>query len=272
MSKFFFSFVCAFALSSSAALVQAQGDLGSRFARATITENDKPLLLPAIFEDTQDNLIVMGAPLVNVIARAYGVQPYQVAGAPDWASQAHLYDIEAVPPPAALIKADETKMLRSLLADRFGLRLYRGVKEVAMLVLSADHGQQRALAARGIPNQIIINLLHRRPVLLFGGPRARYASRNLRVLPPAVGVSTPVLTRAVIGSLAQTAGEPILDLTDLTTVYVPDWPVIPGIRGNMAQMTEVLELSGLSLERRTVRIDVLAITAIERPRLDMVDQ
>jgi hypothetical protein len=82
-----------------------------------------------IFEDTADNLIVQGAPLVDVIARAYGVKPYQVVGAPDWVYEAHLYDIEAVPPPAALIKADDAKMLRSLLADRFGLRMYRGTKK-----------------------------------------------------------------------------------------------------------------------------------------------
>jgi hypothetical protein len=268
MTKLFTRLLCVLTLAANVALAQVPGDLGNRFARATITENEKPLLMPTIFKDTQDNLIVMGAPLVNVIARAYGVQPYQIAGAPDWVSQAHLYDIEAVPPPAALIKADETQMLRSLLADRFGLRLYKGVKEVTMPVLDADLGTQRALAAIGIPTQIMFNVLRRRPVLMLGGPDARYFSRRLRVL-PTPGVSTPVLTRVFLGGITQGAPESILDLTGLTTLYLLDSPVVQGIPTNLEH---TLARSGLSLEQRTVLIDVLAVTAIERPRLDMVDQ
>lgn len=271
MWKFFSSLLCIVALVTHAALAQVPGDLGNRFARATITENERPLLMGTIFKDTADNLIVMGAPLVDVIARAYGVQSYQVVGAPEWVYQAHLYDIEAVPPPAALIKTDETQMLRSLLADRFGLRMYRGTQEVTMLVLDADLAQQRALAMSAIPGQILLNVLRRPPVVLVGGPRAVYGSLRLPVVNAAMISNVPVATNLIIGSLARGAREPIFDLTGLSGVYLINALQVRAIPQNMALMTEALERSGLALERRTVRMNVVAVTAMERPRLDLID-
>jgi uncharacterized protein (TIGR03435 family) len=271
MSKFFSLLVCVLTLAANVALAQVPGDLGSRFARATITENAKPLLMGTIFKDIADNLVVMGAPLVDVIARAYGVQPYQVVGAPEWVYQAHLYDIEAVPPPAALIKADDTQMLRSLLADRFGLRMYRGAQEVTMLVLDADLAQQHALAMGAIPGQILMNVLRRPPVVLVGGPGAYYFSRRMPVLNAAQVSNMPVATNLLIGSLFR-GRVPVLDLTDLRNVYLIN---VSGVRAtplNMPLMAEAIARSGLTLERRTVRINVMAVTAIERPRLDIVDR
>lgn len=272
-SKLVSGVACFVLLAGNLALAQLPGDLGSRFARATITENEKPLLMGTIFKDTSDNLVVMGAPLADLIARAYGVQPFQVVGAPAWVYESHLYDIEAVPPPAALIKSDETQMLRSLLADRFGLRLYRGVREVTMPVLTADWAMQHALRVRTIPGQVAIYALGRAPNwVAVGGPGARYASRSLPILNVGGITHTSVNMGSLVGSLARAMNGPVLDLTGLRAAYIPSGPAIRAIPQNQELMTEALKRSGLTLEQRTVRINVLAVTSIERPRLDVVDR
>jgi uncharacterized protein (TIGR03435 family) len=270
-SSFISGFLCVFVLTASAAFAQAPGDLGSRFARATITENQKPLLMGTIFEDTADNLVVLGAPLADVIARAYGVQAFRVVDAPDWVFEAHLYDIEAVPPPSALIKANDTQMLRSLLADRFGLRVYRGTREVTMPVLDADLGMQRALSVTTLADKIT-RYASRRPVtsVVVDGRRARYVMRRLPIL---VGANrTLVNARALVEGLTRAVREPVLDLTGLTEVYVIDAPAVRALPENIDLMTGALERSGLSFERRTVPMDVLVVTHIERPVLDSVDR
>lgn len=273
MSKLFSLLLCVLTLATNLVLAQVPDDLGNRFARATITENAKPLLMGTIFKDTADNLIVMGAPLADVIARAYGVRPYQVVGAPDWVYEAHLYDIEAVPPPAALIKADDTQMLRSLLADRFGLRLYRGTREVTMYVLEADRGLQHALSVAAIPTEVAVYATRRAIVSVHvGGPRARYVLLRLPVLNPGILSYSVVNKATLLSRLTQATREPVLDLTGLGVVRVTNASAVLALPGNLALMQDELEESGLTFERRTVRMNVVAITVIERPRLDVIDR
>ncbi len=244
---------CLFALLASVASAQVPGDLGSRFARATITENAKPLLMGTIFEDSADNLIVMGAPLASVIARAYGVEPYQVIDAPEWVYQAHRYDIDAVPPPAELVQADEAAMLQALLADRFGLQARRGMREVTMLVLDVAHEKQRELAQQA----------------------PRYASireaERAGVRPDA---SIGVGTQSVLSGLARMAREPILDVTESGgVVYIASGRRVLGIPPEpFARTVELLAQSGVIVERRSVSLEVLVVTKIEHPVLDAIDR
>jgi uncharacterized protein (TIGR03435 family) len=264
---------CVAAFTAKLAFAQVPGDLGNRFARAAITGNDKPLLMGTIFKDTADNLVVMGAPLADVIARAYGVEPYQVVGAPDWVYAAHLYDIEAVPPPANLVKSDDTRMLRALLADRFGLRVYRGTHEVTMTVLEADPAIQLGMRIRAIPAEVgyyasrrIVN------TLTLGGPRARFMMKQLPVVAVNQNNRTLLNTRGLVASLMRAIREPVLDLTGLGVVHLVDALAVRTLPQNLEQMTDVLEQSGLSFERRTVRMNVLVVTNVEHPRLDLIDR
>jgi uncharacterized protein (TIGR03435 family) len=272
MPKLSFFIACVLTLASSLVPAQAPADLGGRFARATITQNDKPQLIGAIFKDTVYNLVVMGAPLADVIARAYGVQAYQVVDAPAWAYEDHLYDIEAVPPPAKLIVADDTRMLRALLADRFGLRVYRGTRKVSMLVLEANMAKQRALAVYALPNQIALYASRRAPALALGGPRARYMSRRLPVLAPDRATASSVSTRVLVSRLTLGAGEPILDFTGLASAYLVNASTALSIPQAPSELVaEELARSGLGLEHRTVPLNVLVVTHLERPMLDVMD-
>lgn len=216
--------------------------LGSRFARTTITQNDKPLLVGAIFTDTANNLIAQGAPLANLIARAYAVEPYRVVEAPAWVYQEHLYDIEAVPPPANLIAANETLMLQSLLRDRFRLQTRRETRELRMLVLDvADPEKQRQLAL---------------------------ASPRIDVNNPPTVIESGTPMRVGTRMLLRGRDEPILDLTGGSVYVRYQLPALPYSYIPLAALVERLQQAGVALEYRTVPLDVVVVTAIEHPVLD----
>jgi len=69
----------------------------------------------------------------NLITYAYDVEPFQVAGGPDWANTEH-FDIEARFPDGA-DKKDEPKMLQALLKDRFKLAFHIEKRELESYVL-----------------------------------------------------------------------------------------------------------------------------------------
>jgi uncharacterized protein (TIGR03435 family) len=68
----------------------------------------------------------------DFIVRAYGVKAYQVIG-PDW-FKTDRFDITATLP-AGATTADVPAMLRSLLEDRFGLKVHKSQKEFNVYVL-----------------------------------------------------------------------------------------------------------------------------------------
>jgi len=82
---------------------------------------------------TPGNLIFRNAPLLEIVAFAYGVQNLQVSG-PSWLPNARFEIIAKAPNPAS---RDEMRaMLQTLLAERFKLTLHREMKEMSALVLT----------------------------------------------------------------------------------------------------------------------------------------
>src|SRR5580704_10595307 len=67
-------------------------------------------------------------PLDALILYAYNLRPYQVAGAPSTASQNYVIDAKA--PGEGALSLDQARlMLRTALADRFGLKVHREMRE-----------------------------------------------------------------------------------------------------------------------------------------------
>lgn len=97
---------------------------------------------PDGFNATQSNLLML-------IMAAYGVNPHQISGAPDWFTSAR-YDIEAKMDRStadALFKlkederrAETQRMLQALLADRFKLTVHRETKELPVYALVVAKG------------------------------------------------------------------------------------------------------------------------------------
>lgn len=79
---------------------------------------------------------VSGLQLRHVISLAYGVAPYQVSGGPSWVdSQA--YDIVGkVERPVG--KEQFPRMLRDVLADRFGLKLHKQTRQMSVYALVVE--------------------------------------------------------------------------------------------------------------------------------------
>jgi uncharacterized protein (TIGR03435 family) len=73
-------------------------------------------------------------PLDLLIGYAYNLRPYQVAGAPPTASQNYVIDAKS-PGDAALSMDQARLMLRTALADRFGLKVHREMRETSVYEL-----------------------------------------------------------------------------------------------------------------------------------------
>jgi uncharacterized protein (TIGR03435 family) len=72
---------------------------------------------------------VSGLPVQQVILRAYGIQPFQLNGGPNWL-QSERYDIEAKAPDGAVVTPDAINvMLQHMLSDRFNLKSRRETRE-----------------------------------------------------------------------------------------------------------------------------------------------
>ena len=80
--------------------------------------------------------------LRDIICHAYGLQPSQISGGPDWINS-EAYDIMATvtPPHAkyALLRA----MLQTLLAERFKLVIHREQKDLSVLVSRVEAGSAK---------------------------------------------------------------------------------------------------------------------------------
>jgi uncharacterized protein (TIGR03435 family) len=78
---------------------------------------------------------VRGRTLQALILMAYGIQDFQLSGGPRWAA-ADRFDIQAKPS-APASREQMMLMLRTLLTERFELRLHRETKELAEYALAA---------------------------------------------------------------------------------------------------------------------------------------
>ncbi len=87
-------------------------------------------------------------PLKSLIANAYGVKPYEVAG-PQWLSTER-FDIEARLPSGAS-KDDAPQMLQALLAERFGMVAHRDSEEQKVLALVVANGGPKLQPAPAAP-------------------------------------------------------------------------------------------------------------------------
>ncbi|HWB82996.1 MAG TPA: TIGR03435 family protein [Bryobacteraceae bacterium] len=81
----------------------------------------------------------------QLIIKAYRIEPYQLVGGPDWMSSLR-FDIQATLPQGSNQK-QIPEMLRSLLAERFGLVSHADTKELSGFELTVDKGGPKMEAA-----------------------------------------------------------------------------------------------------------------------------
>jgi uncharacterized protein (TIGR03435 family) len=91
--------------------------------------------------------IYRDATMLNLIEEAYGVQEDVISGGPNWVDY-DLFDVVAKVP-ADTTQANAKLMLRSLLADRFGLVLHQGTSPVPRYVLTVAKGGSKLQPSDG---------------------------------------------------------------------------------------------------------------------------
>jgi uncharacterized protein (TIGR03435 family) len=202
-------------------------------------------------------LTTRGTTLKDVIQWAYNVHPRQVLGGPGWIGT-DKYDIVAKPEGGVFLDVEQIRlMLRTLMADRFQLRLRHETRELPVYALTiGKDGPKMKVRTEGDGGAPFS--------LLIGGPR--WPVRNA---PMALIVS--VLQMAVLD-------RPVLDKTGLTgnfdfdLVWTPDETQFGGRGASMPGdpdapniFTAFQEQLGLKLEPQKALVDVLVIDGVEKP-------
>ena len=193
--------------------------------------------------------------LKALILMAYDVANYQVDGGPSWISDA-TFDIDARPAGAAS-REQMTAMLRTLLADRFQLRLHHETRSIEFNVLTVAKGGprlgpqfHRLEDGQTLTDGRDANLNKGIPM---GGTIKQFAfllQQNMRVFDPAEG-----------GGAAHQDVAPVLDQTGLSGEYDillktdvhEDWPAL------------LEHQLGLALHLRKVPTDILIVDSAVKP-------
>jgi len=194
--------------------------------------------------------------LKRLIVQAYGLQPYQVAGGPNWLDGAE-YDVDAKAD-GPLTKERLAAMLRTLLAERFHLAVHHDVRELRVYELTADKGGPKihpvqdsdaAAAKSGTAGP-----RH------FRGDLQQFA--NLL----SIQLSIPVMDDPGRPSIASGPPVPVIDKTGLQGIF--DLNVEIRLEAGVDMYTlwqRVLqEQLGLRLESRKDKVDVLVVDGAER--------
>jgi uncharacterized protein (TIGR03435 family) len=182
------------------------------------------------------------------LLEAYSGEPWQIhekwqVSGPGWLTE-DTYEFSARMP-VGTTKDVARSMLRTVLAERFGLKVHLEQKEISAYGLV---GGKDGFKLQEIPN--------RRE---FGGEQdpGRFFSRAMSL-------------KAFAGVLSLAAGRPVIDMTGLKGNYKIDlrWAVdyednTDGGRGDRG-MLNVLDQLGLKLEKRKVQASILVIDHVER--------
>lgn len=207
--------------------------------------------------------------LCGLIMSAYDIpsgQGYRVTGAPNWMmkpDQSVYYDIDARVEGDRVPSSDQVPaMLRTLLADRFRLRLHRGTKEMAVYALVAGKNGPK-LSSEAICNKPTFDPNGRTFGMTFCKPTESMVQ--------------------FAREIADRSDRPVLDMTGIagqfafSVTWIPDRgdgprcsPTQEGcfnepVRPDLEFFSAIQEQLGLKVEARKAQVDVLVIDQAERP-------
>lgn len=182
--------------------------------------------------------------LKDLIRLAYQVKEHQIS-APAWMA-AEKYEIAAVMP-AGATRAQAPEMLRTLLEERFHLKLHREMRKMAVYALVAAKGGPKLTAAP--PNV-------RGAFAMAGANSGRLVAKSATM-----SVFADLVTKA--------ADRPVIDGTGLTGLYDFDLTYSAELSATAADpgpalATVLLEQLGLKLEKRDVQMEILVIESADK--------
>ena len=197
--------------------------------------------------------VMVNRTVQGMLLFAYGLQRVQIVGAPHWI-ETERWDVQGVPdvPGHPSLKQMQS-LTRKLLEERFGLKVHRETKELAVYAITVGKGGEKIAPSAGDPN---------------GAPSENENSNG--------GVVTMRMTNMSMGEFAPDLGSfldrPAVDQTGLTGRYdlqlkwtvdeskaPTDGSAPPGL------FTAIQQQIGLKLEPAKAPVDLLIVEAVQRP-------
>jgi uncharacterized protein (TIGR03435 family) len=234
------------------------------FEVASIKRNTLPGVETTLRVDPGGRLTAVGAPLLWLIAGAYGnaagaLRYEQVVGAPRWL-QDERYDVIAQVADAAALGEPATFItmrpsLRALLEDRFKLKTHRESRQrpiYALVRLGKGSG-----FGPGFARSTVDCSKDQTKCGSGGGPVGHIKAE---------AVTSDILMQM----LAYASGRLVVDRTGLEGPFVVDleWSQDPAASDKPSIFTAVQEQLGLKLESTRGPVDILVIDHVERPTAD----
>ena len=194
--------------------------------------------------------------LKHLIAGAYGVQPYQISGGPNWLD-IDQFDVEAKAD-GPIASQQAALMLRTLLGDRFRLSLHPETRELRVYDLVVDkHGAKlRAATDAEVPTAQAGTT----------GPAGFHGTLQEFAGLLSIQLSIPVLDDPGKPGVASGHPVPVRDKTGLAGIYDIGVEVRPepGAESFTLWQRVLQDQLGLRLESRKAEVDVLEIDHAER--------
>ena len=192
-----------------------------------------------------------------LITIAYGLQPFQLVGAPAWANDTY-YDINAKPAPGSSTSREQmSDMLQALLVQRFKLTFHREARLVDGFALVQI---QRGALGRDLKASALD--CEKTPAIRACG-QGGMSGTAFKVSGAPMWTLVQQLVAAVNG--------PVVDETGLSGTYDIDlrWSNDAAPADDLPSLfTAIQEQLGLRLERRRVSADMFVVDRLERPAPD----
>jgi uncharacterized protein (TIGR03435 family) len=256
-----------------------------------------PFVLPALGRLTAQNVT-----LRMLVMAAYQKQPFQIVGGPEWQNSSK-FDINAKAEDASLTTDQMLELLKTLLAERFKLKVHTETREVPIyaLVVSREDGRLGAKlkpSADDCPD-FKVQQQQQLEAIAKGGLAALAAMRpapgetkpcSILPMPPtpgAIGMKASGQSMAALTLLlTQLTGRPVVDKTGLTGLYDFDLvigiqtlirvyqelgvnvPPPPNLPEGPSLMTQLQEDLGLRLDSQRGPGEVLVIDSADMPTPD----
>ena len=197
-----------------------------------------------------ERLSVRNESMRTVIAFAYDIDITSVVGGPDWLDKQPAYNIVAHARTVVKSGDDMRPLVKTLLADRFGLQAHSDVRHVAAFVLRVGQGGSKLSSA---------------PAFLSEVSGGHHPSPGIWANDD-VFVATYISPKELTQQISRGMGRPVLDQTGLSGPY--DF-TLRGPRTPEALPQELQEQLGLKLDAVTAPINVIVVDDVHEPTVDV---
>jgi bla regulator protein BlaR1 len=257
------------ALAAASSAAQSTSPNAPSFEVASVKPDPDARMFRISFEPG-GRLIVGGVPLSTLIQQAYGLQTFELVQVPQW-TRAEKFAITAKAPEGTSAGTAQTlAMLRTLLADRFGLRVHEETREGPIYELVVDRADRKLGPRLLPPTEDCTDVILGTSGTAAPKCSAIVFSREL------VATMRGRSMRLLATDLQRFVGRPVVDKTGISDLFDIELQFaleqardLPGVNADVPTIfTAVREQLGLRLESARGPVRTVVIDKVERPTPD----